>query len=171
MAMKPRPAMSFRGTRVRYCPARLPRITAMAVERQRAAAAATNTSAGCCRESEANKSVASCVLSPSSARNTVVKMAMRSSTMSVPVSSSGMGGRQAERLLHLRQQRVACPVVGQRIQSLTQIEDERGVAVVPVMPADNLRRQAALLGRKDHSRDQVEAVVELRQDDLAAVAA
>src|SRR6185295_3780131 len=71
----------------------------------------------------------------------------------------------------LAEQSLARPVVRQCVQSLTQVKDERGIGVVPVEPADDLWRQAALPRCVDRGRHQVEAVVELRQEDLAAVAA
>ena len=73
-AMNPIPANSFKGTMVSQRSAADPKITAMAVDPTRAKAAAVKVPNGELALSVAKRSVAIWVLSPNSAKKTVMKM-------------------------------------------------------------------------------------------------
>src|SRR3546814_960044 len=87
---KPAPAISFSGRTARWRSAATPMTTATAVDSTSAAAAATKTSSGGVSRPAAKSTVASWVLSPSSARNTVAKMA-RIWDIFLDLSGAGFG--------------------------------------------------------------------------------
>jgi hypothetical protein len=81
IAVKPKPEISFKGSIDKYRSAAVPKITASADEATKAVLAAMKISHGEYLLSVANNRVASCVLSPSSARK-IVKATVMSPSMS-----------------------------------------------------------------------------------------